>query len=279
MKTWSEYYTLCKSKYEGNKSATVYDLGLEVLGDQINFDENFYSTVSRLSKGVKESILENHEIQANAKSVKSTKNFISDIRYLCDFYYRNYLEDCVFGSYVYCDNIKIYETPVGLKDEKSSWLWHLDNNPREQIKILMYLTDVEEGSGPFTYLSDPHGRAVKASTRRVDHKNWCTSKGLHASKFCSWHSSRVSAHAMDTMIKNGCNEVPVYGKIGTSILFDNNIIHKGSLPKIKPRVAITMQFRPVDEKRDSLVGAKYTGDGWKHTTFNMNPDIVTNVRK
>ena len=79
MKTWSEYYTLCKSKYEGNKSATVYDLGLEVLGDQINFDENFYSTVSRLSKGVKESILENHETQANAKSVKSTKNFISDI--------------------------------------------------------------------------------------------------------------------------------------------------------------------------------------------------------
>ena len=278
MRTWSEYYDFCKSKYQKSSSSTVYNLGLEVLNDKLNFDEGFHSAINRLSCSVKSSIEQKHVIQANAKSVESTEDFLPDIQYLCDFYYREYLESNIFGSYAYCDNVKIYETPVGLKDEKSSWLWHLDNNPKEQIKILVYLTDVKEDSGPFTYLSDPSGLAVKASTRRVDYKNWCTSKGMHMSKYCSWHSSRVSVGAMNTMIKNGCNQTSVCGKMGTSILFDNNIIHKGSLPKVKSRIAMTMQFRPIHERRSSMVDLKYTGDGWRHTTFNMDPEIIINVR-
>jgi ectoine hydroxylase-related dioxygenase (phytanoyl-CoA dioxygenase family) len=196
---------------------------------------------------------------------------------LCDKYFKKYLEHNVFGSYVYCDNIKIYKTPKTSNESKSSWIWHLDNNPKEQVKIMLYLSDVTEGTGAFEYIKDSDNKAIKASTRRVDYKNWCTSKGEHKTHYCSWYGSRVPNEAISTMIKSGCNPTPIYGKIGTAILFDNNIVHKGSLPTKGDRLAATLQFRPINYNRDSLVDKSYTGDGWVHTTFNMDPSIDTNI--
>tara|TARA_R100001015_G_C4634978_1_gene202917 strand:+ start:1947 stop:2795 length:849 start_codon:yes stop_codon:yes gene_type:complete len=279
MKTWAEYYDSCRKEFNNTEKpdVSIYDLRLQMIPDSI-LDEEYYRIVSNISKDVTNNMLEQGTVQQiNALSVKSVSPFMDDFQLLCDKYFKKYLEDNVFGSYVYCDNIKIYQTPKDSNKNKSSWIWHLDNNPKEQVKIMVYLSNVTAGYGAFEYIKDTDNEAVKATTRRVDHKDWCTSKGEHQSRHCSWWGSRVPDEAILAMVKSGCKPTPIHGKMGTAILFDNNIVHKGSLPTKGDRLAATLQFRPINYNRDSLVDKSYTGDGWAHTTFNMDPSIDTNI--
>ena len=66
------------------------------------------------------------------------------------------IEKYLFGSYSHFDNIRFYKSVVSNKEPFSSWKWHFDNNPKEQIRILVYLNDVlNEGDGQFEYYYDP----------------------------------------------------------------------------------------------------------------------------
>lgn len=280
MKTWNQYYQECKKSFPTQSEVSIYDLKLNDITQDLQLDEEYYEIIGNLSKSVSDSFkTDGFLVQANAQSVISASPFFEDIAKICNKYFKDYLERFVFGSYVYCDNIKIYKTPKEASQEKSSWMWHLDNNPKEQVKIMIYLSNVDENAGPFEYMIDPDGQAVKASTRRIDYASWCTSKGIHKTKYCSWYSSRVSQEAVKLMTQNGCKPNKICGNMGTVILFDNNIVHRGSLPIVDSRLAMTLQFRPVDVERTSLVDESYTGNGWEHTTFNKDPEIIENVRR
>lgn len=277
MLKWSEYYKNCQDAYATSKDKPlIYDLGLISLNDNLTLglDAQYHSSIEEIREKVINNFSENGMTnQINAFSIKTVTQLMPEIAKVCDKYFRDFLQEKVFGSYVYCDNIKIYKTPKGAQRNESSWLWHIDNNPKEQVKIMLYLSDVNSNSGPLQYIQDPLGSAVKATTRRVDYTNWCTSKGMHSTKYCSWHSSRVPMSAIEAMKNFGCKQVSICGKIGTATLFDNNIVHRGALPTGEDRLAMTLQFRPSKEAKRSLVDPKYTGDGWKHTTFNMDPSI------
>ena len=52
-------------------------------------------------------------------------------------------------------------------------VWHYDNHCRERVKIMFYLNDVDESSGPFTYLwNEENKNGLSCPTSRIDYLNW-----------------------------------------------------------------------------------------------------------
>ena len=192
------------------------------------------------------------------------------------------MQERVFKSYIHVDNIKIYRSEVSDKADSSSWLWHFDNNPREQIKILIYLTDVDEGCGEFTFL-EKEGKAIKVPTSRVSYpKKWIEPWNNPPPTYklteqnISWIGrDRVPIEAI-SKLKNehGYQINSVKGSKGTLFLFDNNVIHKATVPKNNHRDVIVMQFKPSIEEIKPYINKKNTGNGWQHTTFNKDPAIL-----
>jgi hypothetical protein len=80
-----------------------------------------------------------------------------------------------------------------------SELWHSDNYPAGNFKILVYLTDVGEQQAPFE-----HRVPVRYRPRR---------RGL------SWQETREASDGASRTIT---------GPAGTTIIFNNNIVHKGN---------------------------------------------------
>ncbi len=60
------------------------------------------------------------------------------------------------------------------QDAEKSQLWHRDPEDNKIVKVFIYLNDVDENQGPFSYIPETHPFGAKAG-RRVKHKG---SKGI-----------------------------------------------------------------------------------------------------
>ncbi|MCZ6666542.1 MAG: hypothetical protein O7B81_14660 [Gammaproteobacteria bacterium] len=88
-------------------------------------------------------------------------------------------------------------TPSG--DGWVSELWHSDNYPPDAFKILVYLTDVGDEQGPFEY-------KIPVEYVPSNHRN-------------SWRETRYAYDGAGTNVT---------GPPGTTVIFKNNIVHKGN---------------------------------------------------
>ncbi|MCZ6674369.1 MAG: hypothetical protein O7C75_15680 [Verrucomicrobia bacterium] len=89
-----------------------------------------------------------------------------------------------------------------IKPTESGWvseLWHSDNYPPHAFKIIIYLSDVGDSQSPFEY-KDP-----------VEYVPWNPRLG--------WE---------DTRYPYACKSKKVTGPRGQTIIFKNNIVHKGN---------------------------------------------------
>jgi hypothetical protein len=95
-----------------------------------------------------------------------------------------------------------------------SELWHSDNYPPDSFKIIIYLSDVGSKNGPFEY-KDP-----------VDYRpaNW-------------------TLNYKDTRVTDKSTGTVVTGPAGTTIIFKNNIVHKGNYCRDGFRDAIMIGLR------------------------------------
>ena len=111
----------------------------------------------------------------------------------------------------------------------SSFGWHIDDNPRELLKVFIYLNDTYESNAAF---------------RAFDYE---TTKDLLAQGFISNTAElRVaSQHFITTdLIKN---KLKVFeGAQGTTLIFDNNLIHKGTAPREGYRNVVCVEVYPGD---------------------------------
>lgn len=71
---------------------------------------------------------------------------------------RSYFE----GAYVKCWNISLNYSPERNSSAtiNESQLWHWDYSDKKMIHLMLYLTDVNEESGPFTYLDKANSELV-----------------------------------------------------------------------------------------------------------------------
>ena len=115
-------------------------------------------------------------------------------------------------------------------------LWHSDPQSFRNLKVLIYLTDVDEDSGPFEII-----------------------KGSHIEKFEGWYNPRAplphesttssTRHSSEKLLeiygKNRCHKV--LGNPGDIIFADATAFHRGNVPINQNRCAIILNFNVHEE--------------------------------
>ncbi len=171
------------------------------------------------------------------------------------------IERKVFGCYALVDKVYAYRSLVTRQQPRASWLWHYDNHPREMLKLMIYLTDVNDASAPFEYLCDLHGRPVVGEPLAPLY-------GL----------SRVSRDQYDRYVAAGYGPARVTGPKGTVLLFDDNIVHRATLAGASPRDVVVFQIRPAPFKVTPRLDPRWTGS-FLHRNVSRDPDQIGQILK
>jgi len=172
------------------------------------------------------------------------------------------LERKVFGSYAIVDKVYVYRSPVTRAMPRASWVWHYDNHPREVLKVMIYLTDVTESTAPFEYL-----------------RNTTTATAALGRPIAPLHGrSRLDPATVERWLRNGHQRCVVTGLAGTTIVFDDNVIHRGTLARDAHRDVLVLQVRPVTFCPSSCVDPRWTGS-FPHVDISRDPyDITPRVK-
>jgi hypothetical protein len=134
-------------------------------------------------------------------------------------------------SLFYLDN---WFTPpfAGADDRVASQRWHRDPEEDHVVKVFVYLSDVDEDSGPFEYVQgSPTGNRYGA--------------------FRPWEG-KGSGHPDDDEIKAATapeDRLTLTGRRGTIIFCDTSGFHRGGFARTKPRVMYASTYvAPLEEK-------------------------------
>ena len=125
--------------------------------------------------------------------------------------------------------IQIQKNNPGITEAGSAFQWHTDDNPIGVMKVFVYLNDVTESNGAFRAFP-------KKSTR------WLFFKGFRSNGI----ETRVSAQPLVERfyLKHPTKLRILEGGIGTVLGFDNNLVHKGTLPREGFRHVIQILLYP-----------------------------------
>ncbi len=108
-------------------------------------------------------------------------------------------------------------------NETATRRWHLDNEDRKVMKILIYFSDVDEDSGPFQYLESDLTDHILNNIKN---------------KYEFFLDSELSNFIPESQKRQSC-----IGKAGTVIFVDTaRLYHRGKPPTIKSRQAITFGY-------------------------------------
>jgi hypothetical protein len=168
------------------------------------------------------------------------------------------LERKIYRSFVLVDKVYVYRSPISRQMPRASWIWHFDNHPREMLKVMIYLTEVTEGTAPFEYLrAAGSGRAIHGSPLAP-----------------SFGDSRVAADAVARLVAGGGESRAVTGPRGTVVVFDDNVIHRGNLAQTGHRDVLVLQVRPATFRATPRIDRRWTGS-FLHANVNRDPDDLT----
>ena len=174
------------------------------------------------------------------------------------------IEQNMFGCNVVMEALYAYRNVHRDAPQRASWLWHYDNNPKEIIKVMVYLSDVDEDCGAFEIVCNEEGEAVKMPTYKIDHKTWNGAP----------NNSRITEAQLNTMASEGYYPYKILGKKGTIAIFDNNIAHRASIPmSSNTRDAIVFMIRPWCTKEEKYINKKHCR-AWTGTSIFMNPEEI-----
>lgn len=116
--------------------------------------------------------------------------------------------------------------PIGFDSKEASYGFHLDDNPAQLFKVFFYLNDTYESNAAFrTFDYDKTRELIKNGFRSysVDARN----------------------RAQCLINSEVLNELNILeGGAGTVLIFDNNLIHKGTVPVIGHRSIFQIEIYP-----------------------------------
>lgn len=109
-----------------------------------------------------------------------------------------------------------------------SFLYHTDDVPDDVFKLFIYLTDCTEQTGAF---------------RTFDYK--VTNQLIKAGMLESSNPGQPRVDAQKLVsIDLEKSLIVIEGEKGTVFMFDNNLIHKGTLPRRGQRIHVSMELMP-----------------------------------
>ena len=167
----------------------------------------------------------------------------------------NFLKEYYQSNYeVFWTNI-IRSYPIKNFKDNESLLYHFDDNPRGVLKIFIYLNFQDENTGAFKTLLKKESTTLKK-------------RG-----FLSYTTQdRINNQEMVTNSEFKNNVKTFSGEEGTVVIFENNIIHKGNLPKEKFRDLIVIEtirsYKNLSKKNlETSLSKKITDDFPKNPYF------------
>ncbi len=138
------------------------------------------------------------------------------------------------------DRDKGYSDVVSEMKSKNMWLsetWHTDNTHDQDFRLFVYLNDVGPNQAPF---------GVWDPVVFVPHKlNACQTSGKPSGLRGPRYKETMG---MLMPIKKVGKEKTFTGPAGSTIAFNNNVIHKGNYCKEGYRDAICLQLLPIEHK-------------------------------
>ena len=226
---WAQYEKACKNSFEKKSpnskiAQSLVETRLCILG-QSNSEklQNFVHSYFSSGKGVvlpETPQLINMDIEFQAKTAtwiyEVLKEFSEPIESFFDSHFQPYW-------------ITIQKTIPGDTKADTSFGWHFDDNPKQYIKIFIYLNDVSENNGAF---------------RAFDLKS---TKSMISKGFKSYSKEeRIASQDIvnDYLRLNPISLKILEGKAGSVLAFDNNLIHKGTAPREGFRYAVQIPIIP-----------------------------------
>ena len=145
----------------------------------------------------------------------------------------------------------------------SSWIWHVDDHPKEITKVMFYLTDVSLEAGPFEYIKyKENNNAVSIPPNRIDHTRW------------GRKHPRISEQEIEKITQEqNAERHKVIGSLGKITIFDNNIIHRANIPTKHHRDVIVLMLKPWHEPVRPYLGEQHTGTNY-HKDIYMDPEHI-----
>ena len=272
MHTYAEYYKLCRESYNtSDQKLDLYDLKMHVCrpdeeSELFTFPENYSELIESLSQKVNAKVGDRsqHYRDPSAKGYEVAIQIkeIWDLPELNEIagHILPCLERTVFGSRIHCSAIHAYRNVPTDAPRVSSWLWHYDNNPKEAVKLMIYLTDVEEDTGAFELL-EKDGDHIKMQTSRTGYNHW-------GPPYIP--QSRIPEDIMNDFIEQGYEKKRIVGPKGTALFFDNNIVHTATIPTRGYRDVVIFNIKPTLYKFKPYISKEYTGS-WEHKSPIMDP--------
>ena len=185
--------------------------------------DHYLSLLSSLRNKI-DDVFSNHEDQYDlltfCKEVKDPLKFTETTEIFNLFY--ETISETMLGCHFTTNSIQIYRNHFTESKKESSWLWHYDDNPDPQIKLFIYLSDVNNHSAPFTYIVDKNDNGRKIRSSRI-------SPSSRTSQVYS--ASRIPQGIIDGMMIKTYKEKQITGPAGTAFIFDPNIIHRATVPE------------------------------------------------
>lgn len=142
-----------------------------------------------------------------------------------------------FGMFVRLREYNVWRTFASTGGPRQSQLWHRDREDRLILKMFVYLNDIPEGAGPFTYATGTH---EKGSIHKTPE---------------SFDEGRVRRSTDEQMAKivPADRWIKAVGKKGTIVLADTHGYHKGGLARTSDRLMYLAMFTsPASESRELL---------------------------
>jgi hypothetical protein len=133
----------------------------------------------------------------------------------------------------------VWQNVVMQVPAKESQLWHRDWEDRHILKLFVYFTDVDEGSGPFTYAPGTHPKG--------------TVNAAPMSDLVRADARRTNDEQMSQVIPKE-KWITAMGPKGTIVLADTMGYHKGGLARLRDRILNNCMFTSTA----SLCSAQFT---------------------
>jgi len=141
-----------------------------------------------------------------------------------------------------CAKLRYYNVWYTFATEVSareSQLWHFDREDNYILKVFLYLDDVDEGAGPFTYAPGTHKKGKYRS--------------IKPEYFLEGGVRRTTDEQMNAVYPED-KWVRAVGKKGTIIFADTRGYHKGGEARTKDRLMFTCMYTsPASESKRLIV--------------------------
>jgi hypothetical protein len=136
------------------------------------------------------------------------------------------IANAYLGMYTRLRYYNVWHTFASRSDARQSQLWHRDREDLYIFKVFVYLSDIDEGAGPFTYARGSH---PKGRLRR------------QPGYFLEGNVKRSSDEHMQEAVPKD-EWLSCVGQKGTIIFADTQGYHKGGLARERDRLMYTCMF-------------------------------------